>query len=60
VTKYRDDALTHEKYKPSFSEKLRVACLSRNTGWMHDLEEAVLTGVTEMVWGPARSTENQS
>lgn len=51
VTKYRDDALTHEKYKPSFSEKLRVACLTCNTGWMHDLEEAVLPSVAEMVWG---------
>jgi len=51
VTNYRDDALTHEKYKPSFSEKLRVACLTCNTDWMNDLEEAVLPSVTEMVRG---------
>ena len=42
-------ALTQERYKPSFSEKLRVACLTCNTGWMHDLEEAVLPSVAEMV-----------
>jgi hypothetical protein len=54
VTKYRDNAVTHEKYKPSFSEKLRVACRACNTGWMHDLEDAVLPYLSQMVWGRQR------
>lgn len=45
----RDDEVTHEKIAPAFTHKLRVACKSCNTGWMHDLEEAVKTDLTAMV-----------
>jgi hypothetical protein len=47
----RDDEVTHEKSAPAFSQKLRVACKSCNTGWMHDLEEEVKTDLAKMVQG---------
>jgi hypothetical protein len=50
----RDDEVVHEKDAPAFSQKFRVPCEPCNTGWMHDLEEAVKTDVSEMVWGRPR------
>jgi hypothetical protein len=47
----RDDQVTHERIAPAFSHKLRVACEACNTGWMHDLEEAVKTDLAAMVHG---------
>ena len=47
----RDDQVVHEKKAPLFSQKFRVACVPCNTGWMHDLEEAVKHDVSNMVWG---------
>ncbi len=50
----RDDQVVHEKDAPAFSQKFRVPCVPCNTGWMHDLEEAVKADVSEMVWGRSR------
>ncbi len=47
----RDDQVVHEKKAPLFSQKFRVACVPCNTGWMHDLEEAVKHDVSNIIWG---------
>lgn len=47
----RDDEIRNEKEAPLFSQKFRVACVPCNTGWMHDLEEAVKHDVSQMLRG---------
>ncbi len=60
IERKRDDEVTHENLAPAFTQRFRVVCKSCNTGWMHQLEDAVMADLSLMVHGTPATLTTQT